>query len=174
MAAGWQSPRVLTALGHAVPIRPLKGQVLRLMASPGALAHTVRGTVRGRDVYVVPRPGGEVVVGATTEDVGEDLRVTAGAMHDLLHDAIELVPELAEATFRESTARLRPATADNLPLVGATCVDGLVLASGHGRDGILLAPLTAELVSAHVDGRPASSPATFLAAQRLCEPKELM
>lgn len=173
VAAGWRSPQMLTALGHAVPIRPLKGQILRLGSSPGALEHTVRGTVRGREVYVVPRPDGEVVVGATSEDVGEDLRVTAGAVHDLLHDAIELVPELGEATFRESTARLRPATADNLPLVGSTGVAGLVLASGHGRDGILLAPLTAEIVSAHVDGRPAPSCAETLAAQRLCRPKEL-
>lgn len=173
VAAGWRSPQMLTALGHPVPIRPLKGQILRLMSSPGALEHTVRGTVRGREVYVVPRPDGEVVVGATSEDVGEDLRVTAGAVHDLLHDAIELLPELAEATLLESTARLRPATSDNLPLVGPTCVDGLVLASGHGRDGILLAPLTAELVSAHVDGRPMPSCAEPLAAQRLCRPKEL-
>lgn len=174
VAAGWRSPQLLAALGHPVPIRPLKGQILRLTASPAAVGHTVRGRVRGREVYVVPRPGGEVVVGATSEDVGEDLRVTAGAVHDLLHDAIELVPELSEATLRESTARLRPATADNLPFVGPTCVDGVVLASGHGRDGILLTPLTTELVSAHVDGRPPPPSAAALAPRRLCPPKEPM
>ena len=172
VAAGWSSPRVLSALRHPVPIRPLKGQVIRLGASVDALGHTVRATVRGREVYVVPRPGGEVVVGATSEDVGEDTAVTAGAVHDLLHDAVEVVPELAEATFREATARLRPATADNLPLVGPTCVEGLVLASGHGRDGVLLAPITAEAVAAHVDGRRPPREAEPLAAQRLCQVKE--
>jgi glycine oxidase len=172
VAAGWASPRMLSAIGHRVPIRPLKGQVIRLGASADPLTHTVRATVRGREVYVVPRPGGEVVVGATSEDVGEDTSVTAGAVHDLLHDAIEIVPELAEATFREATARLRPATTDNLPLVGPTCVEGLVLASGHGRDGVLLAPITAEAVAAHVDGRRPPRNAEPLAAQRLCPSKE--
>jgi glycine oxidase len=172
VAAGWSSPLVLAALGHPVPIRPLKGQVIRLAAAADTLAHTVRATVRGREVYIVPRPGGEVVVGATSEDVGEDVSVTAGAVHDLLHDAIEVVPELAEATFREATARLRPATTDNLPLVGPTCVEGLLLASGHGRDGVLLAPLTAEAVTAHVDGRPPPRCVEPFAAQRLCPSKE--
>lgn len=172
VAAGWSSPLVLAALGHPVPIRPLKGQVIRLAAAADTLSHTVRATVRGREVYIVPRPGGEVVVGATSEDVGEDVSVTAGAVHDLLHDAIEVVPELAEATFREATARLRPATTDNLPLVGPTCVEGLLLASGHGRDGVLLAPLTAEAVTAHVDGRPLPRCVEPLAAQRHCPSKE--
>jgi glycine oxidase len=168
VAAGWASA-LLGSLPHPVPIRPLKGQVLRLRATPGALTHTVRATVRGREVYVVPRPGGEVVVGATSEDVGADTSVTAGAVHDLLHDAIEVVPELAEATLVETTARLRPATTDNLPLVGPTCVDGLLLASGHGRDGVLLAPVTADAVLAHVEGRPPPPPTEHLAAQRVCQ-----
>ncbi|NUR81710.1 MAG: glycine oxidase ThiO [Dermatophilaceae bacterium] len=167
VAAGWASALV-AALPHKVPVRPLKGQVLRLGAPPGVLAHTVRATVRGREVYVVPRPGGEVVVGATSEDVGADTSVTAGAVHDLLHDAIEVVPELAEATLLETTARLRPATPDNLPLVGPTCVEGLVLASGHGRDGVLLAPLTADAVLAHVEGRLPPRSTDPLAARRLC------
>ncbi|MHA3836516.1 glycine oxidase ThiO [Terrabacter sp. AAH1] len=168
VAAGWASGPLASALAHPVPIRPLKGQVLRLGATPGALTHTVRATVRGREVYIVPRPGGEVVVGATSEDVGEDPTVTAGAVHDLLHDAIEVVPELAEAGLLETTARLRPATADNLPLVGPTCVEGLVLASGHGRDGVLLAPITADAVVAHVEERPPPRAMEPLAARRLC------
>ena len=168
VAAGWASAPLLTALGHAVPIRPLKGQVLRLGSSPGALTHTIRACVRGRDVYLVPRPGGEVVVGATSEDVGPDTSVTAGAVHDLLHDAIEVVPELSEAGLRETTARLRPATADNLPLVGPTCVEGLILAGGHGRDGVLLAPLTADAVVAHVEFAPPPRAMEPLAARRFC------
>lgn len=176
VAAGWRSPQLLSSLGSssatsvatALPVRPLKGQILRLAAPPGTLGHTVRATVRGREVYLVPRPEGEVVVGATSEDVGEDLRVTAGAVHDLLHDAIEVVPELCEATLRESTARLRPATPDNLPIVGPTGdIDGLVLAAGHGRDGVLLAPITGDVVLAHVEGRIPAAAAEVLSPQRL-------
>jgi glycine oxidase len=167
VAAGWSAPRALAGLGITVPVRPLKGQVLRLRTAPGALTHTVRATVHGREVYVVPRPGGEVVVGATSEDVGEDTSVTGGAVHDLLHDAVEVVPELAEARFEEATARLRPATPDNLPLVGATGVEGLLVAAGHGRDGVLLAPLTADAVTAHVEGRPRPRPADAFDPARL-------
>jgi glycine oxidase len=175
VAAGWSAPAALRSLGHPVPVRPLKGQVLRLGTTGDVLGHTVRATVHGREVYVVPRPDGEVVVGATSEDVGEDTTVTAGAVHDLLHDAVDVVPELAEADFREATARLRPATPDNLPLVGPTCVEGLLVAAGHGRDGVLLAPLTAETVTAHVDGRPPPRPALAFDPVRLCpspDPKE--
>ncbi|WP_076259028.1 glycine oxidase ThiO [Intrasporangium flavum] len=167
VAAGWSSPRALAGVGRPVPVRPLKGQVLRLRATPGVLTHTVRATVHGREVYVVPRPCGEVVVGATSEDVGEDTSVSAGAVHDLLHDAVEIVPELAEAGFREACARLRPATPDNLPFVGPTGVEGLVVATGHGRDGVLLAPLTADAVTAHVEGRPPPRPAESFHPARL-------
>ncbi|GAA6527167.1 glycine oxidase ThiO [Intrasporangium sp. DVR] len=153
MAAGWATTALAAGLGITVPIRPLKGQVLRLRPSaPDVLRHIVRACVHGRFVYLVPRPGGEIVVGATSEDVGPDSTVTAGAVHDLLHDAIELVPELSEAALVESITGLRPATPDNLPIVGATGIDGLVVAAGHGRDGILLAPLTAAAVVSHVLG----------------------
>ena len=172
VAAGWRSPASLTMLPHPVRVHPLKGQVVRLGVPPGTLGHTVRASVRGRDVYVVPRPGGELVVGATSEDVGADLTVTAGAVHDLLHDAIAVIPVIAEAELRESTARLRPATVDNLPLVGPTCIEGLMVATGHGRDGILLAPLSAEAMLAHVERRSPPRGADVLAAQRLCVPEE--
>jgi glycine oxidase len=172
VAAGWCSPGVLAALGHPLPIRPLKGQVLRLGAAPDILRRTVRATVRGREVYLVPRPDGEVVVGATSEDVGPDTTTAAGAVHDLLHDAIEVLPELAEAELREAIARLRPATADNLPVVGATCVDGLVIAAGHGRDGVLLAPITGDTVVAQVCGGDPPLEADSFAAQRFCMNEE--
>ena len=155
LAAGWATTGLAAQMGLRVPIRPLKGQVLRLRpAAPDVLHRIVRASVHGRFVYLVPRSDGEVVVGATSEDVGADPSVTAGAVHDLLHDAIEIVPELSEAALVESTAGLRPATPDNLPVVGPSGVDGLVVAAGHGRDGILLAPLTADAVVAHVLGLP--------------------
>lgn len=170
LAAGWETTGAAAGLGLRVPIRPLKGQVLRLRsAAPDTLTRVVRAAVHGRFVYLVPRPGDEIVVGATSEDVGPETRVTAGGVHDLLHDAIAVVPELAEAALVEAIARLRPATPDNLPLVGPVAsaeADGLLVAAGHGRDGILLAPLTADIVAAHVCGTPLPHHAPPLAAER--------
>lgn len=167
LAGGWATTDLATGLGLHVPIRPLKGQVLRLRpAAPDVLHRVVRASVHGRFVYLVPRSSGEVVVGATSEDVGPDASVTAGAVHDLLHDAIEIVPELSEAVLVESLSGLRPATPDNLPIVGAVGIDGLVVAAGHGRDGILLAPLTADAVLAEVLGQPSPQHADHFAPQR--------
>ncbi|MPY91533.1 MAG: glycine oxidase ThiO [Acidimicrobiia bacterium] len=139
VAAGWRSPALVPGLA----VRPVKGQVLRLRSDGRSVlpAHVVRGL----DVYVVPR-GDEVVVGATVEDVGEDLTVRAGAVHDLLHDAADLVPGVAEAELVECGVGLRPATPDNAPLIGALD-ERTVVATGHYRNGILLAPVTADAVA---------------------------
>ena len=166
VAAGWQSGALLAGVpGVVVPTRPVKGQTLRLDAGPDlALEHVVRGLVQGRPVYVVPRdaePTGpraghrEVVVGATTEENPDDRRATAGGVFALLRDARALLPGIDEAALVEVTPRGRPATPDNLPLVGPTDVPGLHLATGHGRNGILLAPLTADAVVAGLGGLPA-------------------
>ncbi|WP_370617913.1 glycine oxidase ThiO [Mumia sp. Pv 4-285] len=133
-------------------VRPVKGEILRVRTDRPALQRTVRADVRGRAVYLVPRADGEVVVGATSVERGYDTAVTAEAVHDLLHDATEVVPELRDATFVEATAGLRPAAPDHVPLVGWTGVDGLLVASGHHRGGILLAPWTADVVAALVAG----------------------
>lgn len=145
-------------LVHAV--RPVKGQTLRLH-SPGGplLAHVVRGSVKGTPVYLVPRASGEVVVGASSEDVGFDTRPRAGAVYELLRDAFALVPGLSEWTWDEVSTGLRPGTPDNAPMIGATSIGGLVMATGHYRNGMLLAPVTADAVAAIVDGR---APAGFL------------
>ncbi|KAA1422911.1 glycine oxidase ThiO [Mumia zhuanghuii] len=133
-------------------VRPVKGEILRVRTPRPTLARTVRADVRGRSVYLVPRSDGEVVVGATSLERGHDTAVTLEAVHDLLHDAIEVVPELRDATFVEATAGLRPATPDHVPLVGQTGVDALLVAGGHHRGGVLLAPWTAAVVAALVAG----------------------
>ena len=111
----------------------------------------MRGWVRGRPVYLVPRPGGEVVVGATMEEHDGPPEVSVGGLLRLLADARELVPALETATFVEAIARDRPATPDHLPLVGPTGHPGLVVAGGHFRHGVLLAPLTAAAVADHLE-----------------------
>ncbi|MCA5892587.1 glycine oxidase ThiO [Isoptericola sp. NEAU-Y5] len=169
--------------GVRLPVRPVKGLTLRLDAGPGLTPeHVVRGIVQGRPVYVVPRPAGtgtgpgsgpehrEVVVGATSDERPDDRRAEAGSVFSLLRDARALVPGLDEAALVDVTPRARPATPDNLPLIGATAVPGLLAATGHGRNGVLLAPLTADAVlAALTDGGvplrlPADAPADLLGA----------
>lgn len=135
------------ALGD-LPVRPVKGQILRLRdpAGPGA----VQRVLRAADGYLVPRADGRYVLGATMEERGYDTTVTAGGVHELLRRAIELVPGMSEWVLEEASAGLRPGTPDNLPYVGER--DGIVWATGHGRNGILLAPLTAHLVGALIAG----------------------
>jgi glycine oxidase len=138
----------------AVPIRPVKGQLLVLTAPDGdhGLAMTVRGLVRARSVYLVPREEGRVVVGATQEERGHDTTVTAGGVRTLLDDAAALVPAVDELELSETLVGLRPGTPDNRPLVGRSDLDGLVLATGHHRHGVLLAPATADAVAAILAG----------------------
>lgn len=127
-------------------VRGVRGEIIRARGDRLA-AHTVRGWVHGDPVYVVPRASGEVVIGATSEEHDSAPVVTVGGVARLLQAARELVPGLDRAEFSEAIARDRPGTADNLPLVGPTEVDDVVLAAGHFRHGVLLAPLTAELVA---------------------------
>jgi glycine oxidase len=141
-----------------VPVRPVKGQIVRLHVDPAdpPLRAAVRGLVHGRSVYLVPREGPELVVGATMEEQGFDTTVTAGAVDELLHAAIELVPALREAAVVELHAGLRPGTPDNAPIIGRSPSDPrVVLATGHHRNGILLAPVTADAVAELLAGRPA-------------------
>src|SRR5439155_19604003 len=121
----------------ALPVRPVKGQILRLRGAAGLLDGTVRALVRGRQVYLVPHGRDGLVVGATVEEKGFDPAVTAGAVHDLLADAIEVVPGVAELELVETLARWRPGTPDNAPLLGPSALPGLVVATGHHRNGVL-------------------------------------
>ncbi|MFI7273428.1 glycine oxidase ThiO [Streptomyces sp. NPDC049879] len=134
----------------AVPVRPVKGQVLRLRMPDTRqpfLSRTVRAVVRGEQVYLVPRRSGELVLGATVEERGMDTEVTAGGVYGLLRDAHELLPGLTELPLAEARAGLRPVSPDNAPLLGPTALPGLHLATGHGRNGVLLAPVTGDALA---------------------------
>ncbi len=144
-AGSWSGAEWLPA--HArPPIRPVKGQILTLASVAGDEPVCEHIVVTER-VYVVPHADGRLVVGATVEEQGFDVRVTAGGVYELLREAYRALPEIAELELIEAIAGLRPATPDNLPLIGAGAIDGLMLACGHFRNGILLAPLTAKRIA---------------------------
>ncbi len=138
--------------GACPPVRPVKGQILELRSLDGSAP--CERIVASERVYLVPRPDGRLIVGATTEERGFDPTVTAGGVHELLREAYRLLPEVAEMELVEAMAGLRPGTPDNLPLIGPGALDGLVLACGHYRNGILLAPITADAVAGVVAGDP--------------------
>ena len=123
-------------------MRPVKGQILELRGRDGAAP--CERIVASERVYLVPRADGRLIVGATVEERGFDTAVTAGGVHELLREAYRLLPDVAEMELVDAMAGLRPGTPDNLPLIGPGAIDGLLLATGHYRNGILLAPLTAE------------------------------
>jgi glycine oxidase len=147
IAAGAHSGRF-----GSVPVRPVKGQVLRLRdpAGPGL----VDRTIRTHDAYLVPRADGRYVLGATMEERGFDTAPTAGGVFELLRDVSEVVPGVLELEVEELLAGLRPTTPDNLPAIGRGELDGLFWATGHHRNGILLSGLTGSLVAAALCGEP--------------------
>lgn len=126
---------------ESLPLRPVKGQILRLHGP-----QLIRHVVRSPDVYLVPRDDGELVVGATSEEQGFDRTVTARGVRDLLIEAWRVLPGSEELELRESKASLRPALRDALPCVGASGTQGLFLAVGHYRHGVMLAPATATML----------------------------
>jgi glycine oxidase len=130
------------------PVRPLKGQILRLRGAPDMIARTIRGGA----VYILPRGDGRVVIGGTVEERGFDTSVTAGAVYELLREARALVPDVAELELVEASAGLRPGSPDNMPMVGDTSTPGLMVATGHYRNGYLLAPATADAVAGVLAG----------------------
>jgi glycine/D-amino acid oxidase-like deaminating enzyme len=135
---------------HAFPTRPVKGQMLCLvMPSRSLLKHVIRSP----QVYLIPRSDGRLLVGATVEEAGFDKRTDPATMQRFYHAAIELVPELRNGKILEDWAGLRPGTPDDLPILGATATPGYYVATGHFRDGILLAPITADVMAAVMEGR---------------------
>jgi glycine oxidase len=152
IAAGAWSGRIEgVPAAFAAPVRPVKGQTLRLRL-PGEprLRHVVRALVKGSPIYLVPRLDGGIVIGASSDEAGFDLTPRAGAVYELLRDAQTVLPELGEAVFEEVSTGLRPGSPDNAPLIGAAGLPGLIHASGHFRNGILLTPVTADAVAEFV------------------------
>lgn len=154
-------------------LRPVKGQILRLQADKRTSAVpelTVRALVRGKSVYIVPRPSGEVVIGATVEERQFDLGATAAGVFELLRDARAIMPSVDEWAFTESWAGMRPTTHDHLPIVGSGPRPDVHFATGHGRNGILLGPLTGVCMAQYLTtgSMPApmdvATPARFLEA----------
>ena len=142
MAAGAGTAQIDFPEGAELPVRPVKGQILRLGGDSRQPVAT--RIVRTPEVYAVPRADGRLVVGATVEERGFDAAVTAGGVLDLLRAAYEVLPGITELELLQAAAGHRPATPDNQPAVGEGTVRGLVWATGHWRNGVLLAPVTAD------------------------------
>lgn len=150
VAAGSYTPELGGIPSESLPpVRPVKGQlmILGVPETAPAPSTTIRGLVHGRNVYLVARGDGRVVVGGTVEEMGYDTRVTAGSLLDLLRDAYELIPTIVEYEVSETLAGLRPGSPDNAPLIGEGGIERLIYATGHFRNGILLAPVTAYAVA---------------------------
>jgi glycine oxidase len=152
VAAGVDVARLDMPEHARVPVRPVKGVVLRLNDPNGP--GLVERTIRGEQAYFVPRGDGRYVLGATMEERGWDTTPTAGGVYELLRDLSEIVPGIFELQIEELIAGLRPATPDNLPAIGRGALEGLVWAPGHFRNGILLTPVTADLVACALAGEP--------------------
>lgn len=150
------------------PVRPRKGQMLYVEPQPGVLRHVLRAP----DVYIVPRSSGKILIGATVEDVGFDKSVDPSVIQKLLNAAANYIPGLASAPIAQSWAGLRPGTPDDLPIIGPTDMPRVFVATGHFRNGILLAPITAQIMADLVQNRPSShdirpfSPGRFHSTQK--------
>ncbi len=158
-AGAWAGRIAGVPAAAAVPVTPVKGQMLALASA------SIRRVTWVEDYYLVPRGEGRLLVGATSEQAQFDQRVTAGAVHGLLASVLERLPGLADAALLETWAGLRPGTPDGLPYLGPTPVEGYVLACGHYRNGILLAPITAFLIAELVAGKRVELDDGFLLAR---------
>ena len=164
------SPKVVNCAGawsgqiapHAFPTRPVKGQMLCLVSTSRMLKHVIRSP----EVYLIPRSDGRIILGTTVEEAGFDKRTDVATIQRLHGAAIAMVPELRNAKILEDWAGLRPGTPDALPILGATSTPGYYVATGHFRDGILLAPITARVMADVVEGkRPEHDLAPFSPAR---------
>jgi glycine oxidase len=152
LAAGSWSGRIGGLRAEfAPPVRPVKGQTLVLrLDGPERISHVLRGKVKGNHIYLAPRDGGRIVVGASVEEAGFDVQPRAGAVYEMLRDAQTLIPELSEAILDNLSTGLRPGSPDNAPLIGPSGLAGLTIATGHYRNGILLTPVTADAIAQFV------------------------
>jgi glycine oxidase len=148
---------------YAFPTRPVKGQMLCLIATSRTLMQHV---IRSPEVYLIPRSDGRIIVGTTVEEAGYDKRTDIPTIQRLHRAAIRLVPELRNAKILEDWAGLRPGTPDALPILGETATPGYYVATGHFRDGILLAPITAYLMAQVIQGENCSHDLTTFSPTR--------
>ncbi len=152
ITAGAWSGNILKSLGLEISLRPIRGQMVELAVEPQFLLPLIHSS----NCYIVPWSGGRTLVGATMENVGFDKTVTADGVKHLLDAATSVVPALGKSSVTRMWAGLRPDTSDNLPILGRTHISNLILATGHFRNGILLAPITAQLISELVTGQESS------------------
>ena len=141
---------------QSFPVHPVKGQMLAVVGRP-----KLKHVIRGQKVYLVPRSDGRIVIGSTLEETGFNKQTDAGTIEGLLRSATDLVPALAHARQHEAWAGLRPGTPDNLPILGESPREGYFLATGHYRDGILLAPATARIMGDTIMGGDSSATMPF-------------
>jgi glycine oxidase len=161
-AAGCWSGLIETENRVSLPLRPVRGQIVCLEIQPQPLHHLIHST----GCYLAPWPDGRILVGATLENAGFEKRVTAEGVQQLLAAAINVAPALAFATVADVWAGLRPDTPDNLPILGATLIANFIAATGHFRNGILLAPITAQLISEFILTDRSSMPLDAFRPQR--------
>jgi glycine oxidase len=161
VASGVWTPE-LADLDPPIPVYPRKGQILSLRAPTGSF----RRMIRWKHSYFVPRPDGEIVVGATNEDAGFDRSLTPAGVGGLLSDAQEISSHAASWPIQETWTGLRPATADELPIIGQSSREGVYYATGHYRNGVLLAPITAAIIADLLDGRAPQVDITPYSPQR--------
>jgi glycine oxidase len=167
----FHAPKVVNCAGawsrqiapHAFPTRPVKGQMLCL-ASP--TRNLLKHVIRAPEIYLIPRSTGRILVGTTVEEAGFDKRTDIATIQRLHHAAITMVPELRNARILEDWAGLRPGTPDSLPILGATNTPGYYVATGHFRDGILLAPITAQVIAEVITGNGCSYDLTAFSPSR--------
>jgi glycine oxidase len=162
-AGAWTNDVLPEAL--QLPSRPVKGQFIRLKGAP-----LLRRVVRTPDVYLAPRQGGELYVGATSEDQGFDTSLTAGAAMDLLYHTWRALPGSYELELLEQGVGFRPSLRDNLPAIGETAHRGLFVATGHYRHGVMLAPATAEMILNQLDGAEDSATPNPFSPKRFKSP----
>ncbi|HUW78561.1 MAG TPA: glycine oxidase ThiO [Candidatus Nanopelagicaceae bacterium] len=169
IAAGAWSSQIVG--GESLGVRPVMGEILRVAPRDGVyqvLTHTIRGSVRGVPIYLVPRKNGEIVIGATELETGFDTEPTAGGIYQLLRDAREIFPHVSEMKILEVSAGLRPGSPDNAPLMGPIENSvGLYAATGHHRNGVLLTPTTGDVMHAYLTGAPIPGYASTFTPKRL-------
>ena len=149
-AGAWSGQTEWLADSERAPVRPVKGEILTLRGS--AEEPACERIVAGERVYLVPRADGRLIVGATVEERGFETTLTAGGVHELLREAYRILPEVAELELADAAVGLRPGTPDNAPLIGPGAAEGLLVATGHFRNGVLQAPITADCIAALLAG----------------------